>query len=206
MYSWHLSPFAGKARVACAFKGVDVDLIEIDPVNRPAELRKLNPSNRVPVLVLDETAIRESTPICEWAEEVGSGPSLWPADPGERAAARGLLRWVDDELSVNFFLAIRKEAFGLDKSDHEDIVAILRERLVRRWGTLDELLGRTDGPWLMGGSEPTLADLGAMPLAVRMPTWKPEVQPDPETAPRSVAWLEALRERPEVEEVDRKGS
>ncbi len=34
------------------------------------------------------------------------------------------------------------------------------------------MLGRTDGPWLMGGDKPTMADLAAMPLAVRMDAWR----------------------------------
>ena len=206
MYSWHLSPFAGKARIALARKNVAVELIEINPADRPKELRELNPTNRVPVLVVGDVAVRESTPICEWAEEVGDGPSLWPADPAERAAARGLLRWVDDELLVNFFLSMRKEAFGLEKGDPEDIVDILRGRLVKRWARLEDLLGRTDGPWLMGGEEPTLADLAGLPLAVRLPAWKPDLQPDPGATPRAAQWLEDLRARPEAEEVDRKGS
>jgi glutathione S-transferase len=206
MYSWHRSPFAGKARIACAFKGVDVDLIEINPADRPPELRQLNPTNRVPVLLLGDTAIRESTAICEWAEETGSGPSLWPEDPAGRAAARGLLRWVDDELTANFFLSFRKQFLGIAPTDPENIVEILQERVVKRWGSLDELLGRTDGVWMMGGDEPTLVDLAALPLAVRMPAWKPELAPDPDVTPRAAAWLEAVRERPEVAEVDRKGS
>lgn len=206
MWSWQLSPFAAKARIAFAYKGVDVDLLEIHPIQRPARLKELNPTNRVPVLEVDGVAVRESTAICEWLEETHPSPSLWPSDPAERAAARGLLRWVDDELSVNFFLSMRKEAFGVDeRNDHPDIVANLRGLLVRRWPVLDGLLARTDGDWLMGGDEPTLADLAAIPLAVRLQAWKPELQPSADEHPRAAAWLEALRARPEAAEVDRQG-
>jgi glutathione S-transferase len=132
LWSWHLSPFAGKARIAFAEKGVPVELLEVDPRARPPRLRALNPSNRVPVLEVGDVAIRESTAICEWLEETHPEPPLWPADAAARAAARGLLRWVDDELTLNFFLSMRKEAFGLDRTDHPDLVTILRERLVRR--------------------------------------------------------------------------
>ncbi|MGO9752713.1 MAG: glutathione S-transferase C-terminal domain-containing protein [Solirubrobacteraceae bacterium] len=80
----------------------------------------------------------------------------------------------------------------------------LRDRLVRRWATAEQLLGRTDGRWLTGGEQPTLADLAALPLAVRLPAWKPELQPDPAVAPLTAAWLQALRERPSATEVDRR--
>ncbi len=206
LWSWSLSPFAGKARVALVRKEVEVELIEVHPVNRPPQLRRMNPTNRVPVLELEDVAVRESTPICEWAEETGSGPSLWPADPALRAAARGLLRWVDDELTTSFFLSMRKQAFGLAEGDPEDLVATLQARLTRRWPTLEALLTRTDGPWLFAGHEPTLPDLAALPLAVRVAEWAPQLQPDPDAQPHAAAWLHALRDRPEAPEVGREGS
>jgi glutathione S-transferase len=205
LWSWSLSPFAGKARIAFAEKGVAVQLLEIDPRHRPARLREINPTNRVPVLEVGDTAIRESTAICEWLEETQSGPALWPSDPQARARARGLLRWVDDELTTNFFLSCRKEAFGLDASDHPDLVNSLRGRLLRRWPVADRLLSLTDGPWLAGGPDPTLPDLAAIPLAVRLPQWKPELAPDGPGLERVTDWLQRLRERPSAAEVDRHG-
>jgi glutathione S-transferase len=208
LWSWNLSPFAGRVRVAAAVKGVELDLIEIDPLKRPPRLRELNPTNRVPVLEIGDAdspvVVRESTAICEWLEEVGDGPSLWPQDVNARAAARGLTRWVDDELTVNFFLSFRKEAFGPDASEPPDIVDVLRGRLMRRWPVLDELLGRTDGPWLMAGDQATLADLSAMPLAVRVVQWGPQLAPAAELT-RATAWLDALRAHPLVDEVKRRG-
>jgi glutathione S-transferase len=206
LWSWQLSPFAAKARIACAEKGIDVELLEIDPVTRPPRLRELNPTNTVPVLELDGVAIRESTPICEWLEESYPEPSLWPADPAQRAAARGLLRWVDDELTAPFFLSMRREAFGLAPTDHPDLVQTLRTRLARRWATLEALLAENDGPWLMAGEQPTLVDLAAIPLAVRLPQWKPELAPSADEYPLTDAWLTRLRERPSAAEVDRRGT
>jgi glutathione S-transferase len=204
LWSWNLSPFAGRVRVAAAVKGVEMDLVEIDPANRPPRLRELNPSNRVPVLEVDGVAVRESTAICEWLEEVGEGPSLWPAGAVARAVARGLTRWVDDELTVNFFLSFRKEAFGPAEDEPADIVQILRDRLMRRWSVLDDLLGRSDGPWLAGGPAPTLADLSGMPLAVRVPQWGPQLAPPAELT-RTTAWLDTLRQHPAAGEVKRRG-
>jgi glutathione S-transferase len=205
LWSWQLSPFAGKARIAFAEKGVEVELLEIDPRNRPARLRQLNPTGRVPTLELDGRGIRESTVICEWLEETQPEPAFWPADPDARGAGRGLLRFVDDELTRNFFLSMRKEAFGIDATDHPDVVQHLREQLQKRWDTVERLLGQTDGPWLLEGEEPTLVDLSAIPLAVRLPQWKPELIPDESRYPLTTAWLERLRQRPSAAEVDRRG-
>ena len=197
LWSWNLSPFAGKVRIAAAQRGVALDLIEIDPVNRPPQLRELNPTNRVPVLELDDVAIRESSAICEWLEETGPGEPLWPEDPADRALARGLMRWVDEELTVNFFLSFRKEAFGPLDGDPPDVVERMRATLGRRWPVLEDLLSRTEGPWLAGTEEPTLADLSGMPLAVRIPQWNAELGPPLECV-GATAWLHALREHPLV--------
>jgi glutathione S-transferase len=205
LWSWHLSPFAGKVRVAFAEKGVEVELIEIDPRHRPARLRELNPTNRVPVLEVDGHAIPESSVICDWLDDVHPEPPLWPADPGARAVARGRMRWVDDELTRNFFLSMRKEAFGLDDTDHPEVVAHLRSALKRRWAVAEGLLGHHDGHWLMGGAQPSLADLAAVPLAVRLPQWRADLAPDADTYPLTAAWLAQLRERPSAAAVDHRG-
>jgi len=205
LWSWHLSPFAAKVRVACAEKGVEPELLEIDPRRRPARLREINPTATVPVLEVDGRAIRESSAICDWLEETYPDPPLWPGDPSARGAARGLLRWVDDELTRNFFLSMRKEAFGIDRADHPEIVAILRGRLVKRWADAERLLDAAEGTWMMGGQTPTYVDLAAIPLAVRLPQWKPELGPDPDAQPLSSAWLERLRARPSAAAVDHRG-
>jgi glutathione S-transferase len=157
------------------------------------------------VLEVGDIVIRESTAICEWLEDVQPEPSLWPRDATMRAQARGLLRWVDDELTLNFFLSMRKQAFGLAADDHPEIIGTMRDRLVRRWPMVEAMLERADGPWFLGGEDPTLVDLAVIPLAVRLPEWKPELAPAPEAFPRTVAWLENLRARPSAAEVDRRG-
>ena len=205
LWSWHLSPFAAKVRVACAEKGVELELVEIDPRHRPERLRELNPTATVPVLEIDGCGIRESTAICEWLEETHPEPPLWPAEPVPRAAARGLLRLIDDELTVNFFLSMRKEAFGVAASDHPELVSIMRRRLIKRWPDIERLLEQGGGTWMLGGDRPTLVDLAAVPLAVRLPQWKPELQPDAGEHPLSSAWLERLRERPSAGAVDQRG-
>ncbi|HTU29171.1 MAG TPA: glutathione S-transferase family protein [Solirubrobacteraceae bacterium] len=204
LWSWHLSPFAGKVRIAAAITGTELDLIEIDPNKRPPRLRELNPAGRVPVLELDEVVVRESSAICDWLQDVRSGPSLWPEDRDRRATARGLMRWLDDELTASFFLSFRKEARGPVDGDPPDVVERLRTRLMRRWPKLEDELARGGTPWLAGLAEPSLADLSGLPLAVRIPQWGPELAPPPELS-RVNAWLDALRAHPAAGEVKRRG-
>jgi glutathione S-transferase len=204
LWSFKASPFAGKVRVALAEKGVDYELLEIHPVKRPPRLRELNPVGRVPVLEAGNVAIRESSVICEYLEEVYPDPPLWPADPAQRGWARGWARYVDDGLGVNYFLGMRKLAFGKAPEDPDDIVEQLHARVGRQWSRLETALDEHEGPWLCG-EQFTYADITGMAVAVRLPEWTPQLVPDADELPHVTAWLAALRERPSAAAIDAKG-
>ena len=191
--------------MAFAEKGVDVELVEIHPVRRPPRLKELNPVNRVPVLELNGVAIRESSTILEWLEETHPDPPLWPSDPALRGWARGWARYLDDHLLTNFFLGMRKLAFGKEPDDPEDIVQRLHRRLPRHWPVLEAALAERDGPW-MTGDQFSYVEVTGVPLAVRLPEWMPQLQPDPQATPLVTQWLTALRDRPSAAQVDAAGA
>ena len=204
LWVFRTSPYSGKARAAFAEKGVAVELVEIHPGKRPERLRELNPVNRVPVLEAGDVAIRESSVICEWLEDTHPDPPLWPADPDRRAWARGWAKYIDDTVTADFFLGMRKLAFGRADDDPEDIVERLHGRIARRWPVLERALGEHDGPWLCG-EDFSYADLAALAPAVRIPEWVAHLGPDAGEHPRVTAWFEALRARPSAAAIDAKG-
>lgn len=205
LWSFKASPFAGKVRVALAEKGIKYDLLEIHPSKRPGRLRELNPLGRVPVLELANGAIlRESSVICEYLEETYPEPPLWPADAGLRGWARGWAKYVDDGAATNFFLGMRKLAFGKSEDDPDDIVERLHARVPRQWARLDDALDEHDGPWLCG-AQFTYADITGMAIAVRIPEWAPTLAPDPAETPLVAAWFDALRARPSAAAIDASG-
>lgn len=205
LWTFMTSPFAGKARAAFMEKGVDVELVEIHPARRPERLKELNPLNRVPVLEFDGRALRESTHICEWLEETYPEPPLWPADPMLKGWARGWLKLLDDAVVGQYFLGMRKLAFGKDEEDPEDIVERLHAKVPRQWPHLERALAAHDGPWLCG-EQFTYADIGGMAIAIRLPQWSDHLVPDPEQTPLVAAWMEALRARPSAAAIDQKGA
>lgn len=198
------SPFAGKVRAAFIEKGAEVELVEIHPARRPARLKELNPLGRVPVLELDGGAIRESTVICEWIEETYPDPPLWPQDAVLRGWARGMLKLLDDGPAANYFLGMRKMAFGKDDEDPEDIIERLHAKVPKQWPHLEKALAQHQGPWLCG-EQFTYADLGGMAISVRIPQWTPELAPDPAQTPLVAEWMDALRARPSVAGIDQAG-
>ena len=205
LWTFRTSPFAGKVRAAFAEKGAEVELVEIHPARRPARLRELNPLNRVPVLEVDGVAIPESSVILEWIEETHPQSPLWPADADRRGLARARARYIDDALLINLFLGLRKLTFGTDDGDPPDIVERMLGRVPRQWPRVEAALADTEGPWLMGQAF-TYADLTALPLAVRVPEWTPQLAPDPESFPLTSAWLQALRERPSAAAINAAGA
>jgi glutathione S-transferase len=62
------------------------------------EYLKLNPKGYVPTLIHDGRAIRESSLICEYLDEVFPEPPLAPADPAARAEMRLWAKAVDEGL------------------------------------------------------------------------------------------------------------
>jgi len=178
--------------------------MEIHPARRPERLRELNPANRVPVLEVGGVAIRESSVICEWLEETHPDPPLWPANPEQRGWARGWAKFVDDGATSNFFLGMRKLAFGLAPGDPEDVVAQIHAKVPGQWPRLEAALAVHGGPW-MCGEQFTYADIAGMAVSVRIPEWVPALAPDPEQTPLVAAWMQALRERPSVTALDDSG-
>jgi len=93
LYNAQLSPYSARVRMAIYAKGIDVTLVDAfsDPMFM-AELSRLSPLQKVPVLVHGDVVLPESEVICEYLEDIGIGPSLRPDDVAGRARTRLLAR------------------------------------------------------------------------------------------------------------------
>jgi len=96
LYHLWLSPFSRKVRVALKEKGLDFELVVEETWKRREDFLGLNPAGLVPVLVEhDGRVLSESTPICEYLDEVYPNRPLVGLDPASRAEARRLVNWFD---------------------------------------------------------------------------------------------------------------
>ena len=196
LYTAERCPYAARARIALAEKGIAYEAVEIDLDDRPAWLYEKNPLGKVPVLEEDEgLVLPESEVIMEYLEErfpgdghAGEartpserhrerrlGPALWPADPAERALARLWLQRFDDRLGDAYYTARRGDG---------------RDQLEAKIAGLDDALEAQ--PYLTG-REYGLADIGYVPWIVRgLERFELELPP-------AVAdWLDRLSERPAI--------
>ncbi len=110
LYNAARCPYAARARIALAEKGVEVEVVEIDLSDRPAWLYEKNPTGRVPVLEEDDRPLPESAVIMEFLDERYPEPALLPADPADRAHVRCLI-FRDDEFTDPYYAFRRGEGF-----------------------------------------------------------------------------------------------
>ena len=134
------------------------------------EVLAVSPNGRVPALHVDNTVIWDSLAIAEWAAE--QAPSLWPADPNDRAQARSATCEMHsgffdlrDELPMN--IGRRCQASGLREGTQRDI-----RRVLALWNELCEKHAAA-GPWLFG--QRSIADAFYAPVATRFRTYGIEI-------------------------------
>ena len=201
------------------FEEVKLDLLAGDQLK--PEYLKLNPNGVVPTLDHDGNVVIDSSVIIEYLDEISPEQSFTPRAPVERARMRSLMRFIDEmpaaavrvptfnlaflprfaAMSEDEFLAfaeskpLRKEfmlAMGRKGFPEKDMNASL-DRMQRTYERMDEAIGTSGGPWLLGKA-PTLADIALMPALVRMADlglatmWKDR--------PRVARWYDEIRAHP----------
>ena len=203
-----------------AFEEYKLDLFSGDQL-KPAYLA-INPNGVVPSLLHEGRIVLDSSVIMEYLDEVRpQGVCFSPADPVDRARMRWMMRYIDEvpapavrvpsynlaflpefqKMSEEEFLALanskplRKEfllSMGRSGFPDKEMKQAL-DRLDRTVARMNDWLGESGGPWLMGGS-PTLADIAVMPVIVRMDdlnlntSWADK--------PTVALWLEQIRAHP----------
>ncbi len=97
LYHVPLSPFCRKVRLSLAEKKIECELAEERYWEKDPDFLRRNPAGKVPVLRIDGRTMAESTPICEYLEEVYPDPALMPQDAADRYEVRRLVAWFDDK-------------------------------------------------------------------------------------------------------------
>jgi len=178
LYNAARCPYAARARIVLAEKGIEFEVVEIDLSDRPAWLYEKNPAGRVPVLEEDGWVLSESAVIMEFLEERYPEPPLLPADPADRAAVR--LRIFRDHDFTDPYYAFRRGEDGA------------REQLDEALGRFDAALG--ERPYL-GGMDYGLADIAFVPWVLRA---RDMLGVELDGFPSLADWLARLEQRPAI--------
>lgn len=164
--SWSMRPWLVLKKAGIAFTET---LVPLDQPETSATLKALSPTATVPVLTVDGAVIWDSLAICEWAAE--RTPSLWPADPGQRALARSVTASMHSGFAAlrrDLSMDLQRPVGGTDVSVQAwtDI-----ERLLAMWA----ICPGGEGDFLFG--QWSIADAFFTPVAARFRTYAIDLPP-----------------------------
>jgi stringent starvation protein A len=178
LYDAGRCPYCARVRIVLAEKGIEYETVEIDLDDRPAWIYEKNPLGRVPVIEEDTFVLAESAVIDEYLEERYPEPTLWPADPGERALGR-MLVFRFDELSRPYYRLRRGDEGAAERFD----------------AALAELDGVLEQQPFLSGRDFGLADIAYVPWILRArDRMDVELTPFPALAD----WVARLEARPSI--------
>ena len=162
LYHVPLSPFCRKVRLVLAEKKMDVELIEERYWEQSTEFLRRNPAGKVPILRHEGALLTESTPICEYIDELNPEPSLIPKDAKARYEMRRLVSWFDDkfhhEVTSNLlYERVNKKVSGQGFPDSKNIKEGARKIKYH----LDYMAWLLEHRRWLAGDTMTLADFAA---------------------------------------------
>ena len=167
--SWSLRPYLALRATGAPFDEITIALRRPDT---PAQIRRLAPSSRVPVLIVTEGgrefAVFDSLAICETLAERHPEARLWPADAAARARARSI------SAAMHSGFAALREALSMEFARRlptpplADAVRADIEEVTGFWKDALGTPGR-NGAFLFGGF--SIADCMYAPVVSRFRTY-----------------------------------
>lgn len=191
LFAHPFSSYSWKAQIALDEKGLDYAYRNVDPADpdNGAELRRLWPLGKFPLLVDGDRVVFETSAIIEYLE-ARHGSRLIPADPLAAVEVRMLDRVFDNHVMAPMQQIV---ADALRPTDQRDAYSVerAREALEAIYAWLDGRAGA--GEWAAGDAF-TLADCAAAP-ALFYADW---AHPMGERFPALAAYRARLLARPSV--------
>ncbi|MBX3477871.1 MAG: glutathione S-transferase family protein [Brevundimonas sp.] len=191
-----VSPYVRKVLAACAVKGVTVAVDPITPFMGNDGFSRISPLRRIPVWIEDDFILNDSSAIVQYIEETRPGPSLWPADPRDRARARWLEEYGDTRLfdvlgwKLFFQIALKPRFFG----GETDQAVVAHARDVELPEILDYLESVSAQDGFLFGEEPGVADFAVTAACMNLEAIR--VRVDPARWPRFAGLIARVQDTP----------
>ena len=180
-------------RVLWALEELGLDYSLRNAMPRTDEVRALNPTGKVPVLIEGDTVLTDSVAIITYLAD-REGKLTFPAGTVERAQQDARLNAVLDEMEAAIW-AGAKHSFGLPEDKR---VPEVKDSLKYEFALgVDWFTGRLgDGPYVMGETF-TTADI----VVTHLGNWAARTKYAYDN-PAFDAYLDRVRERPAYQKVD----
>lgn len=154
LYSFRRCPYAMRARLACKYSGLKIELREIVLRNKPASMLQISPKGTVPVLQLADRIIDESWDVVNWATQFND-PDNWRGDANRINAANELIRINDSSFKNHLDHYKYADRFPEFSAEHyRDQAGVFLQQLEERL---------TKHQYLLDGTI-SLADIGVFPF------------------------------------------
>jgi glutathione S-transferase len=184
--SWSLRPYLVLAHTGATFES---RTILLDQDDTKANIAKVNPAGRVPVLHHDGQVIWDSLAICEYLNELHPEAKLWPADRALRARARS----ISSEMHSGFAALRTNMPMDLVESKpgqgHTPEAIADARRIIAIWR---EQLSMSRGPFLFGAF--TIADAMFAPVTTRFTTYGVDLDTTCRAYVDAIAALPAMKQ------------
>ncbi len=189
-----------RVALALAYKGVDVEWIDVDPADR-SPVVAVSAQELVPVLVDGDLVLYDSPRILEHLEERFPEPPLFPADAARREELRSFLDWFNQVWKRPPNLIAAEE---LKPAPDRELIAELEGRIAASLDRFEALLAGRD---FLFGDGLTAADVTAFPFLKYALLWTDgdpdrfheilrETMPLGDRYPRLEAWIRRMDDRP----------
>jgi glutathione S-transferase len=193
IYGFPLSPFVRKVLVVAQEKGVDAEVVPVNPMQPSDEFREASPYCKIPAIDDGGFKLADSSAIAHYLEAKYPTPALLPAEPQARARAI----WFDEVADTVVMAAGGPMVFNrfvkprfLGGDCDEAAAQAAEEAVIGRLGYLEGTLSE-DG-WL--DREFSLGDIAIASVfrTFGYTGWKL----DTGSYPRLAGWYGRVRERP----------
>lgn len=149
----YVSPYVRKVLACLALKGLDYEIDPITPFYGDDAFERLSPLRRIPVLVVEDLVLCDSSVICAWLDEAYPRRPLLPAGAKDRARARWLEEYADTRLGDVFIWGLFYPKFVHpivwgEAGDEARIARTLEQDLPREFDYLENELPKEG--WLFG--------------------------------------------------------
>ena len=114
-----------RVRIVLAEKDITVDILNINPDNKPDDLSELNPYNTMPTLLDRDLVLYDARIIMEYLDERFPHPPLMPVDPVTRAHSRLALFRIEKD-----WFSLVSDIEGGDEASATQARKILRESVL----------------------------------------------------------------------------
>jgi len=148
-----------RTRIVLAEKDITVDVMQIDPNNKPEDLLDVNPYNSVPTLIDRDLVLYDARVIMEYLDERFPHPPLMPVDPVSRSKSRLALYHIEKDWYV---------PLNAVSSDNPDIAENAKKNLQESLLSTVEVFSAK--PYFLS-DEFSIVDCSIAPILWRLPSF-----------------------------------